>query len=271
MRDKAAGDVASDDEGPQLPQNISIHVEGSSPRGFFDRHFGAVLGAAGILGAAVLTGIYKENEAVTEPVPEFEIATQKPATGRPVRFMINELSDYSYTLRVAAVAGDGEAEEAQRDADGVFYTWIPQQDGAYVAELTVRDSNGGGSEKTRKLLVRSPTDAAHPVARSIDAPSLLSQTFTHRIGDNSSCSEKNATRAFDLCLRRQYSVVDWSGTYQSVRNGTASVERHPSQSSCVVLTLQYSDSGRGIFGDCKGNGWVDYAVTLNGQRKGSAE
>jgi hypothetical protein len=37
--------------------------------------------------------------------------------------------------------------------------------------------------------------------------------------------------------------------------------------TCRHFTLSYSDSGRNLVGECRGNGWVDHTVVLNGRRR----
>lgn len=96
------------------------------------------------------------------------------------------------------------------------------------------------------------------------APTIVSQQFNERIGNNGSCTERNVTRSVLLCLAEGVRVTDWTGAYRSVRNGSASVVRDPDRQNCVRLDMRYSDSGRSVLGDCRGNGWVDYNLTLNG-------
>jgi hypothetical protein len=99
---------------------------------------------------------------------------------------------------------------------------------------------------------------------SAPAPATVSQKFNERIGNDGSCTERNVTKSVDLCLAEGVRVTDWTGTYRSVRNGSASVTRHPDRTNCVRLDMRYSDSGRSLLGDCRGNGWVDYSLTVNG-------
>jgi hypothetical protein len=112
-----------------------------------------------------------------------------------------------------------------------------------------------------------PTATAPPsaAASSPAPPELVSQAFNRRIGNNGSCTESNVVQRYDLCLREGATVTDWSGGYHSVRNGSAAVARKDGSPNCVVLELRYSDSGRSVLGDCRGNGWVDYNVTVNGR------
>lgn len=98
------------------------------------------------------------------------------------------------------------------------------------------------------------------------APEHASQAFNRRIGNDGSCTERNVRGDYDLCLAEGFAVANWTGAYRSARNGSATVERHGTRPNCVVLRLHYSDSGRSPLGDCKGNGWVDYDVTVNGTR-----
>ncbi len=112
-----------------------------------------------------------------------------------------------------------------------------------------------------------PTPASSPASGVPSPPSLprtVSQDFQRRIGDDSSCTERNQVGEFMLCLSDRYRVLNWTERANSVRNGSASVDRDPQRANCVKLTLRYSDSGRGPLGDCRGNGWADYTITVNG-------
>jgi hypothetical protein len=110
----------------------------------------------------------------------------------------------------------------------------------------------------------SSATAPVPGPPAATAPTTVSQQFNERIGNNGSCTERNVTKSVELCLAEGVRLTDWTGVYRSVRNGSASVSRSPDRKNCVRLDMRYSDSGRSILGDCRGNGWVDYNLTLNG-------
>ena len=258
----------------ELPQNITIHVAGDNERSFFDRHFGALLGAGGVVAAALVAGAYSQNETTVDLKPEFALVTPEPTLGEPVRFTVNESGEASYRLRIAQVEGDAvvATAEATSEQEGMFYVWTPSVIGPHVAKLTLEQINGRQSGKSILFNVApvAPTDPVANTAAVIEVPEepeRQSQTFAYAIGNPGSCTEKNVTRSYNVCLAPDFEIVDWKGRYQSERNGTAAMERDPSRANCAILTLSYSDSGLGILGDCKGNGWVDYAVTLNGIRK----
>jgi hypothetical protein len=241
---------------------VQARVEVERERSFVDRHFSAVLSAcAVILAASIGAGV---NVWLSDDgqLPELSVVTARPSVGKPVKFRIDEAPGVQYRITVARVEGDSDTREATKGPGGIFYEWQPTAAGIHWAKLEVvgrEDSTSAG----RQFEVYS--DKTDPVIDAKDPP-VFSQRFQHRIGDGSSCTERNVQRTFDLCLPEPYSVIDWSVSPQSVRNGAGDVARHPSLANCVVLTLRYSDSGRGVFGDCRGNGWADYAVTVNGRR-----
>ncbi len=101
----------------------------------------------------------------------------------------------------------------------------------------------------------------------LTVPEKTTQTFRRTIGDDSSCTESNVRRVYELCLAEEYVVERWEGRPLSERNASAEVVRDTSKDNCVSLTLSYSDSGRNFIGDCQGNGWIDYEVDVTGLRK----
>lgn len=288
-----------------LPQNITINLGSDHKRSFFDRHFAALLSAIGVISAAVVAGIYTKNtNENNEPLPDFDLITDPITVGETVKFYVPESSDSSYVLKIADVNSDKEAMAAFRDPNGIFYVWVPPESGEYFAELTLTTNDNQQFEKSLQFEVfeaivtatvtdpfegpesepgLDPDPAPDPDLNQdtepepVPTPNLqpkqetqlktTSQTFDRKIGNNGSCTERNVSRNYELCLAPEFEVSDWTGRYQSNRNGSARVERHPSKSYCVVLNLRYSDSGRGLLGDCKGNGWVDYSVTVNGRKK----
>lgn len=87
------------------------------------------------------------------------------------------------------------------------------------------------------------------------------------IGDDSSCTENNVARTTPICLGAGATATGYTGpSVTSARNGSASVAVGSPTLDCGNLVLQYSDSGRNLVGDCKGNGWVSASTTIVGTR-----
>ena len=115
----------------------------------------------------------------------------------------------------------------------------------------------------------SPADVVNPAspAEAPEPKKTVSETFVAEISNSGSCTEENVRRNEQYCLASTYKVTDFTGTYLTVNNGSATVRRTPDNDSCIVVSLQYSDKGRGLLGDCRGNGWVKYSVRVNGVEK----
>ena len=84
----------------ELPKNISIQLNTGTEKRFFDRHFGAVVGLLGVIGAAITAAVIENNLSKTFEEPKLALVTKNPVSGKPVRFTVTELSDYAYDLIV---------------------------------------------------------------------------------------------------------------------------------------------------------------------------
>ena len=279
-------------EKQQLPQNISISLGDKEKRSFLDRHFGSLAGVFGAILAATVAALLSHNLAEVQYVPQFELVAERPVVNSPVKFTVVNIDGILTELSIAKLDGpeSAERETVIEEENGILHSWSTENAGNYVAELKLIDNRTGFLKKPSGKIISEANlrfevyESSDPILTAADTSTAttepaeiqndvpekknnVTQRFTDQIGNNGSCTESNISKQQEFCLAREYRVVDWEGSYISVNNGSANVQRSQRSDSCVVLTMQYSDSGRGIFGDCKGNGWVNYQVVVNGIEK----
>jgi hypothetical protein len=91
----------------------------------------------------------------------------------------------------------------------------------------------------------------------------VSRSFRHAIGNPGSCTESNVTQKYTETLDGlPITRVESHPPHSRGNNGAAWIENFIVGSTSVVAVYHYDDKGRGFFGDCKGNGWIDQSFTL---------
>lgn len=244
----------------RVPDNVHVHFGDKNERSFFDRHFGAFVAAAAVvLAAAIGAGLLK-NDA---PEISLAIIPETPFVGDVVQILFagtrdpdGSFEDLEFKAMVYADEGKGTGK---LEGQGDVFIWRPKEPGEYIVVATVEDPDGGRAARSNRISV-----VAQKSVPEINA--AVTKTFVRQIGNPGSCSEVSVTKDFDVCLAEGFKVVDWKLTDRGTRSGGASTDEHPVRKNCAVLTLTYSDSGLGFFGDCKGNGWVNYSVELIGTK-----
>jgi hypothetical protein len=95
----------------------------------------------------------------------------------------------------------------------------------------------------------------------------VSRAFRHAIGNPDSCTESNVTQKYTESLDGiVITKVEGPAVYSQNNDGAAWIENFVVGSPSVVAVYHYNDKGRGFFGDCKGNGWIDASFTLFGSK-----
>ncbi|HEY0685080.1 MAG TPA: hypothetical protein VGD45_22265 [Steroidobacter sp.] len=101
--------------------------------------------------------------------------------------------------------------------------------------------------------------------RRVETSERVSQVFSRQAGNAGSCVEDKVAASFDLCLEPGCAVTNWEEMPMEGQNYSFSVERDESMLNCVRLTLKYSDYGPDSRGQCRGHGYINMKVRLNGR------
>ncbi len=96
----------------------------------------------------------------------------------------------------------------------------------------------------------------------------VTRTFRHAIGNSGSCTESNVTQKYTESLDGiAITKIEGPAVHSRGNNGAAWIENFVVGSASAVAVYHYDDQGRGFFGDCKGNGWIDASFTLFGSKQ----
>jgi len=82
----------------------------------------------------------------------------------------------------------------------------------------------------------------------------------------------NRTKSYEHCLPETSKVTSWDGPTPTTANcgsGIAGITATSGKPNCVTVTTILRGCGYGMIHDCKGTGWIHYAVTVHGVRPGS--
>lgn len=221
----------------------------------------AMIQALGPVIAAVLTVILVQSR-VSKPTiePTIFLTSDKPSVGSEIEFKVAGIGSLNPFVEIVELQTDEPVTELNLSNDGNGYIWTPERPGTYLARLTLLDEVDGSQVRGVEPATKEFTVDAQQQA----PPEIISQVFNRRIGNDGSCTETNVRQTYELCLVEGSRITSFDERENSARNGSGSVTLIEEKPNCVSLYLQYSDSGRSILGDCRGNGWVDYTVTLNG-------
>ncbi|WP_299770854.1 serine protease [uncultured Tateyamaria sp.] len=98
----------------------------------------------------------------------------------------------------------------------------------------------------------------------------LSQKFSFDVGNESSCTEGWTTREYSACLPigSQLDHVDGPLVISAGNDGRSWFEYDAMRENCVTLFYGYSDRGRDLVGNCRGNGWISASYELRGLAPG---
>lgn len=215
---------------------------------------GAIIAA---LVGALLAGVLVRSNA-SKPVfdPDITVVTASTIVGKPVLFDVNGFGSQTPMVDIFEQGSAELVATLRLKPDGKSFVWNPEASGAFTARARIAGSDGTPIEDTTDFEILPP-----PV---LVEPDPIAETFERRIGNNGSCTEENVQQTYELCLRPGAAIEKIDESYISVRNGQGSTRRIADKPNCVELSLSYSDSGRDFVGSCRGNGWVDYRVTLHG-------
>ena len=277
---------------PKQPRAVTVQLLKDDPP-FFDRHFAALLGLIGALVVAIGGVLPQMLNAEKDAFGELELSPSNPSPAQGEELVIT-ISRTQEDMGMEIIRIDRPAAKPleAKIANGTSFSWKAPEAGEYrlfavkggdcivtllcprmrsqplELSVTVAQPDPVDTNKDKGSEIIEPPD---PVpTKQAQEPVLtekIEQVFRKRISNPNSCTEGRVNREFPLCLPEGSRVVDFAARSISARNGSGTVVPFPGRSNCMLLRLTYRDSGRGVFGDCKGNGWVEYEVTLTGERE----